>query len=84
MKFLPAFLFMGFFFTLAFMVWTDDFPYHLIPLDEYDPNRVSRIREVVEGLVGKFGTAYTSLGLMIAGCVTSLYFVMDKRDGLPR
>lgn len=80
MKFVPAFLCLGLFSTLAYMVWTNEYPYHLIPLDEFDPGRVDRVRDFVDGLVGKFGALYTGTGLMIAGLVLSLYFVMDSGD----
>lgn len=81
MKFIPAFLFLFMFSTLAYMVWTNEFPYHLIPVDEFaDPGRVERIQAFVDGLVGKFGPMKTGTGLMILGLVSSLYWVMGPRD----
>ena len=81
MKFIPAFLFLGVFSTLAYMVWFDEFPYHLIPLDEFnDPGRVARVQDWVNGMIGHFGAFKTGLGLQIAGLVISVYFVMDPKS----
>lgn len=81
MKFIPAFLFLGLFSALAYMVWTGEFPYHLIPVDEYnDPGRVARVEAWVNGMIGHFGAFKTGMGLMIAGLVISVYFVMDPKS----
>lgn len=78
MKFIPAFLFLGLFSTLAYMVWFNEFPYHLIPTDEFnDPERVARVQAWVNEKISYFGSFKTGLGLMVAGLVISVYFVMD-------
>lgn len=84
MKFIPAFLSLFLFSTLAYMVWTGEYPYHLIPVDEFgDPQRVQRISGYVDGLVGKFGSMKTGAALMITGLVLSLYCVMGPKDTGP-
>lgn len=81
MKFIPAFLFLGLFSTLAYMVWFDEFPYHLIPVDEFnDPGRVQRVQDWVNGLVSYFGAFKTGLGLQIIGLVLSVFFVMEPKE----
>ena len=81
MKFIPAFLFLGIFSTLAYMVWFNEFPYHLIPTDEFnDPGRVARVQDFVNGLVSHFGAFRTGMGLLIAGLVLSVYFVMEPKS----
>ena len=81
MKFIPAFLSLFLFSALAYMVWTGEYPYHLIPVDEYgDPDRVQRISGYVDDLVGKFGSMRTGAALMIAGLVLSLYCVMGPKN----
>lgn len=81
MKFIPAFLFLGLFSSLAYMIWTNEFPYHLIPLDEFnDPGRVARVQSWVDGMIGHFGSFRTGAGFMIAGLVISVYFVMDPKS----
>ncbi len=84
MKFIPAFLSLFLFSALAYMVWTNEYPYHLIPVDEFgDPDRVARIQAYVDDLVGKFGAMKTGAALMITGLVLSLYCVMSpKNDGV--
>jgi len=47
MKFIPAFLFLGFFSLLAYFVWTDQIPYYLLPEDPADPNRLERAQRFV-------------------------------------
>jgi len=80
MKFVAAFFFLGLFSTLAYMVWTNEFPYHLIPTDEFDPGRVDRIQGMVNGLIAHFGPVKTGWGLLIAGLVSSLYFVSGSKE----
>jgi len=80
MKFVPAFLFLGFFSVLAYMVWTNQYPYHLLPEDPNDPNRLARAQETVKSIVGYFGSLKTGLGLVMAGAIMALYFVMERPE----
>ncbi len=80
MKFLPAFLFLGFFSCLAYMVWTNQYPYHWLPEDPADPNRLQRAQATIQSAVGYFGAMKTGFGLLFAGLISSLYFVMEKPE----
>ncbi len=80
MKFIPAFLFLGFFSCLAYMVWTNQYPYHLLPEDPADPNRLQRAQETIQTAVGYFGPMKTGAGLMMAGAIMSLFFVMERPE----
>lgn len=80
MKFVPAFFFLGVFSVLAYMVWTNQFPFHLLPEDPNDPNRIARAQETVQSAVGYFGAFRTSIGLVMAGCILALYFVMERPE----
>lgn len=80
MKFVPAFLFLGFFSTLAYMVWTNQYPYHLLPEDPSDPNRIERAQETVQSAVGYFGSFNTGVGLLAAGAILALFFVMERPE----
>ncbi len=80
MKFLAAFSVLGFFSSLAYMVWTNQYPYHWLPEDPADPNRLQRAEETVNTAVAYFGSMNTGIGLMMAGAIFSLYFVMEKQE----
>ena len=59
MKFIPAFLFLGFFSVLAYFVWTDQIPYYLLPEDPADPNRLERAQRLVNQGIGYLGSLKT-------------------------
>lgn len=80
MKFIPAFFSLGFFSLLAYMVWTNQYPYHLLPDDPSDPNRLARAQETVQTAVGYFGSFNTGVGLMMAGAIVSLFFLMERPE----
>ncbi len=80
MKFLPAFLTLGLLACLAYMVWTNQYPYHWLPEDPADPNRVQRAQETIQTAVGYFGAFRTGAGLLMAGAILSLFFLMEERE----
>jgi hypothetical protein len=80
MKFIPAFLSLGFFGVLAYFVWTDQIPYYLLPTDEADPNRLDRAEKLVEQGIGYLGALKTGAVLMGVGMILSLFFVMEPRE----
>ncbi len=80
MKFIPAFLFLGFFSLLAYFVWTDQIPYYLLPEDPADPNRLERAQRIVNQGIGYLGSLKTGAILMGFGMISSLFFVMDRKE----
>ena len=80
MKFIPAFLSLGFFAVLAYMVWTNEIPYHLLPEDPADPNRLERAERLVSQGIGYLGALKTGAILLGLGLISSLYFVMEPKD----
>ncbi|MEM6409293.1 MAG: hypothetical protein AAF700_12880 [Pseudomonadota bacterium] len=80
MKFIPAFLSLFLFASLAYMVWTNQYPYHWLPEDPSDPNRLERAERFITQGVGYLGELKTSLILLGLGLASSLFFVMEPRD----
>jgi hypothetical protein len=80
MKFIPAFLCLGFFSVLAYWVWTDQIPYYLLPEDPSDPNRLERAERYITQGIGYLGSLKTGAVLLGLGLITSLYFVMEPRE----
>lgn len=80
MKFVPAFLSLGFFGVLAYFVWTDQIPYYLLPEDPADPNRLERAQRLVEQGIGYLGSLKTGAVLAGLGAIFSLFFIMEPRE----
>lgn len=79
-KFVPAFFCLGLFGAMAYMVWTSQYPFHLLPEDPGDPDRILRAEATMAKAVSVFGSFNTGLGLLMIGAISSVFFLMEKPE----
>ena len=80
MKFIPAFLSLGFFSVLAYWVWTDTIPFELLPENEGNVQTIAKIQSSIENVILSYGAFNVGTAQMMLGAVASLFFVMQKSD----